>query len=208
MRYRLVIFDFDGTLADTFPWILSVMDHLADRFGYERVDPAEIETLRGSDPRTLIQKYNVPLWKIPSMAGYVRGLMAKDVHRLGLFPGIGDLLNELARQGAVLAVVTTNSCENVTRVLGPDTAALISHFECGVDLFGKQDKIRRVLRKSGISAREAIAIGDEMRDIEAAKQAGVTSGAVAWGYATVSALEARGPDVLFGSVREIGEHII
>ncbi len=71
-------------------------------------------------------------------------------------------------------------------------AALISHYACGASLFGKAAKFRRVLKAAGIAPQDAIAIGDEVRDVEAARDAGIAFGAVAWGYATVDALKRAG----------------
>ncbi|MFX8008309.1 HAD hydrolase-like protein, partial [Acinetobacter baumannii] len=65
-RYRLVIFDFDGTLADSGDWFLSIADHLADRFNFRKVDPAEIERLRGQSSRYVIRYLGIPRWKLPA----------------------------------------------------------------------------------------------------------------------------------------------
>ena len=51
--YRLVIFDFDGTLADSFPWVLRAMDDVADRFKFRRVREGELEELRTATPARL-----------------------------------------------------------------------------------------------------------------------------------------------------------
>jgi phosphoglycolate phosphatase len=87
-------------------------------------------------------------------------------------------------------------------VLGP-TAAQITRFDCGAAVFGKHWKFRRVARKLGAKPSETICIGDEIRDIEAAKAASMDSGAVAWGYALPAALQAAGPTHLFNSVEEL-----
>jgi phosphoglycolate phosphatase len=91
-------------------------------------------------------------------------------------------------------------------VLGP-TASLISHFDCGAAIFGKHRKFRRVARHFGISPADTICIGDEIRDIEAARAAGMDSGAVAWGYAIPAALQAVGPTYLFNSMAEITQRL-
>ena len=74
-------------------------------------------------------------------------------------------------------------------------------------MFGKAARFRKVLRRTGIAARDAIAIGDEIRDLEAAQKAGVAFGAVTWGYTTAEALIARSPAALFHSIDEIVDHL-
>ncbi|MCZ7657424.1 MAG: HAD family hydrolase, partial [Xanthobacteraceae bacterium] len=84
--------------------------------------------------------------------------------------------------------------------LGAANAARIDVFACGASLFGKAAKFRAVLKQTGIAAGAGIAIGDEMRDAEAAAAAGIAFGAVAWGYAAADALAGTKPAVLFGAI--------
>ena len=203
MRYRLALFDFDGTLADSYAWFLGVVNRFADEHGFRRIEEPEIETLRGQSARQVMGALGVPAWKLPRIAHQMRREMAADIGRIGLFPGMDRVLRELARQGVELAVVTSNSRENVRRVLGPENAGLIRCYACGASIFGKRPKLRAVLRDSGIPAREAIAIGDEIRDLEAARAEGIAFGAVEWGYTRPEALRAQGPEEVFAGPEEI-----
>ena len=207
MKYKLIIFDFDGTLADTFPFVLSIMDQVIDKYGLKRINPGEIEMLRGYDTRKIMKHLGVPLWKAPVIGRHALRLLAKEIHRLALFEGVEQLLQSLSSKGIQLAIVTSNSYGNVRRILGPENAALIQYYECGVPLFGKQAKLRKVLKKSGIAPGEAICIGDEIRDIQAAQKAKIPFGAVAWGFTKMEALRAQSPSVVFASVAEMEEKI-
>jgi phosphoglycolate phosphatase len=129
--------------------------------------------------------------------------MARDIRRISLFEGAHELLRELSSCGAILALVTSNSRRNVRTLLGPESSALIRHLECGTRMFGKGARLRRVLRRSGVPAREAIYIGDELRDREAARDAGIAFGAVSWGYGEAETLKASSPDEVFDSLGEI-----
>ena len=99
-------------------------------------------------------------------------------------------------------MVSSNSVENVQRVLGPHATALFDDYECGTDLFGKAAKIDRLLQRHRI-ARNASCWCDEIRDIEAARKAGVRVASVGWGYNHVDALRERQPDELLLSVAEL-----
>ena len=110
------------------------------------------------------------------------GLSLIHISSVHLFDGIPDALARLKAGGLRLAVVSSNSLENVQRVLGPDTAALFDDYECGTDLFGKAAKIDRLLQRHGTPPERFLLVGDEMRDIDAARKAGVRVGSVAWGY--------------------------
>lgn len=203
MRYRLALFDFDGTLADSFPWFLVVVNRLADEHRFRRMEEHEIETLRGQPARQIMAHLQMPAWKLPQVARGFRRHMAREIGEIRLFPGVDELLGELSRRGIRLAIVTSNSEGNVRQVLGPENAALIQHYECGASLFGKRTKLRTVLKKSGIPVSDAIAIGDEIRDLEAAHAEGIAFGAVAWGYANPEALHAHGPEEEFASLEDL-----
>lgn len=205
MTYKLIAFDFDGTLADSFPFFLEVFDTLADAHGFARIDRGDLERLRGLDARQMMKHFGLSPWKAPQVAVHFRALMAKNVGRIPLFPGTDRMLRRLVERGLTLAIVTSNSEENVRAVLGADCAALVAHFECGVSLFGKRRKLRQLLARSGVRPTEALLVGDEVRDAEAARGEGVGFGAVAWGYARLDALLAHSPVAVFRSMDEIGD---
>jgi phosphoglycolate phosphatase len=203
LRFKLIIFDFDGTLADSLGWFIGISDRLADEFGFERIDKDQVATLRRHDAATLLRLHHVPLWKVPFIAARFRMLMAKQIKMIVPFPGVTDLLGQLAQTGSTLAVVTSNSCANVRSVLGRKSMGLLTACEGGVSIFRKRMKLRKVLRQSGIHPAQAIFIGDEIRDIEAARHAGIASGAVAWGFTDPETLRAHSPDMLFTTVDEM-----
>ena len=207
MTYQLVIFDFDGTLADSADWTQGILNGVAQRYGFRAIGDAEIAMLRGCDNRAIVRYLGVPPWKLPLIARHVRRLAAQDAGRIRLFEGIGDLLRRLCDKGITLAMVSSNAEDTIRRILGPENAARITYYECGASLFGKGAKFRKVLRRSGIPREAAICIGDEARDIEAAARERIASGAVTWGYATAELLAAHSPTHIFASPGEIIERL-
>lgn len=203
MKYDIAAFDFDGTLADTMPWFNSILNTVADKYGFRKIDAAERDQLRHRDAAEILKFLGIPLWKLPAIMAHVRTLMQEIDPSVHLFDGIPDALARLKAGGLRLAVVSSNSLENVQRVLGPDTAPLFDDYECGTDLFGKAAKIDRLLQRHDTPPERFLLVGDEIRDIEAARKAGVRVGSVAWGYNHVDALRERGPDELFMQVADL-----
>jgi phosphoglycolate phosphatase len=202
------MFDFDGTLADTFPWFGKVFDQIADRHGFKRIDQAAVPALRAMDTRQIMRHQQVPLWKLPLIVRDARAMMTADIGSISLFPGVGVALAQLAAAGVRLALVTSNARLNVETVLGAPQVAHFAHLECGVSMFGKASKVRKVLKASGTPPERAILIGDELRDAAAAAAAGVAFGAVAWGYTLPEALEAQRPRESFGTVEDLPARLI
>src|SRR3954451_14893141 len=92
MTYKLVLFDFDGTLADTFPWFSRVLNGVADRFGFKRIEDGEGETLRCLSAQEIIAHLGVPGWKLPLIARHMRRLAAEHRDEIRLFAGVDCML--------------------------------------------------------------------------------------------------------------------
>ncbi|AWM01399.2 HAD family hydrolase [Bradyrhizobium amphicarpaeae] len=200
--YSLAIFDLDGTLADSFPWFLRTINDIADRFNFRRVADQDIDGLRHASTREILSRLEVPLWKLPAIARHARRLKAEAASEIALFAGVETMLRTLADSGVQLALVTSDSEANAREKLG-HAATFFQHFDCAASIFGKPAKFRRIIRRAGVAPDKVIAIGDEIRDIEAARAVGITCGAVCWGYAAPAALRALGPDYVFERMEEI-----
>jgi phosphoglycolate phosphatase len=207
MKYKLVIFDFDGTLADSFPWFIQVVNSVAAKYNFKPIEEGEVERLRSFSARQLIKHLGVPLWKIPFIAGHMRRLLTSDAPKISPFVGVDDLLAHLAHTGITLALVTSNSLINVRQVLGDKNLSHFTYLECGISLFGKRAPFRKILKQSGARPHEVLAIGDELRDLEAATQERIPFGAVAWGFTTLEALQAHAPDEVFLHIEDIAAQL-
>ena len=203
MGYRLLIFDFDGTLADSALWFGRVLNGVAKRYGFRQIDVAEMAELRGQPNREIIRRLGVPAWKMPFIAAHFRQLAAEAAPELKLFPDVEVMLRRLSSGGVKIAVVSSNSEATVRAVLGAELAGLISYYGCGASVFGKAPKFRAVIRKAGVEEADVLCVGDEVRDIEAARKAHLATGAVTWGYATPEILRAQRPSAVFETPRDI-----
>lgn len=203
LQPKLIIFDFDGTLADTFPSFVHVFDEAADKYGFKRLDRSQQKALRDLDARQMMAHHEIPMWKVPMIAAFMRKRLGADIDRVSLFDGIAGVLRTLSAQGIILTIVTSNSRSNVLRILGPELSGLFRHLECGSSLFGKLPKVRKVLAANGVSRDHALMIGDEIRDAKVAAEAGVAFGAVAWGFNNIEALIAQNPRQVFRQVSDL-----
>lgn len=199
---RLVVFDFDGTLADSFPLFLDAFDTLARRHGFRAFAHGELQAMRGLSSREMIARAGLPAWKLPAVANDFRRFMAERIAAVKLFDGIPEAVAELAGRGFRLAIATSNSDANVRSVLGDALLSRFAHVDCGISIFGKPTRLRRLARGSA-SGMRPIYVGDELRDAEAAAAVGFAFGAVGWGYTHLSALQAAGPEHVFAHPAEL-----
>ncbi|MBA3891659.1 MAG: HAD hydrolase-like protein [Gemmatimonadaceae bacterium] len=203
MAFRLAIFDFDGTLADSFPCLLRALNAAAARYGFRPIDDREVGELRGRSPWEVMEHIDVGTWQLPMIMHFVRERMAREIDAVALFPGIHEVLEDLASHGTRIAIVSSNSERNIRHVLGARLASLACDYRCDVSMFGKRPKLRQVLAATGVCAADAIAIGDEVRDLRAARGESIPFCAVTWGFTTAPALIAAAPDYVVASVEDL-----
>jgi phosphoglycolate phosphatase len=202
MRYKLALFDFDGTLADSSEWFLTHLNEIADELKLRRIEPEDFEKVRGYSSEQIIEHLGVPMWKVPVLIRRMRRAAAESNGAIRLFDGVPKMLKGLAGQGITIGIVSSNVETNIRATLG-DQASHIRHFACGASLFGKASKLKALLRRTRFGPEDAIYIGDEIRDSVAAKEVGMAFGAVAWGFTTAEALRRTNPVLEFKSVEEI-----
>ena len=208
LKYRFVIFDFDGTLANTLWWAARQMPAIAARYGTRQVDPDEYDHIRTLSPDALLSYLNIPRWKMPLIMWEMRRRMRRETGTLFLFPGIAGVLLELANAGVQLAVLSSNAERNIRAVLGPQSEPLISHYLCGVSFFGKKGKLEKLLGRAAADPADVLFIGDELRDLEAAKAAGVAFGAASWGLNSKETFARHSPFRIFTRPEEISREVL
>ena len=200
--YSLAIFDLDGTLVDSFPWFLRVVNDVARDFDFRPVAPGDIAGLRRAGARDILKHLELPLWKVPRVTAHMRRMKRAHLSELPLFPGVPEMLDALRSKGIKIALVSSDSEANARLQLG-GSAVHFSDFACGASLFGKAAKFRRIVKRARVAPSAAIAIGDELRDVDAAEAVGLAFGGVAWGYADPDALRARRPQAWFDTIADI-----
>lgn len=180
MKRHAIIFDMDGTLADTWSIGLEIareMNMLDDSISDE-----DIERLRNLPVKAVLKELRIPLHRVPTLLVKVRGELTKRIVSLPVIPGIEEMLEQLQAAGFDLYVMSSNSTENVHGFLANHA---IEHYfkdaRGGVGVFAKTKSLKKMLKRHGLDTTATVYIGDEVRDIEAAKKVGISSIAVTWG---------------------------
>jgi phosphoglycolate phosphatase len=205
MTLRTLIFDFDGTLANSFDETLRVANELAPEFGYRPAEPHEIEALRGASYRNIAAQLGIAWHKIPLIATRVRKEVASKVSEMATFDGLPQVLLELRSRGLQLGVLTSNDIRNVERFFAARGLTCFDFITSSSSLWGKERRLKALLRSRKLGAHEVAYVGDEVRDIEAVKPLGVSMIAVSWGYTSRAFLAEHAPDFLVDSPSDLLE---
>ncbi|HLO89195.1 MAG TPA: HAD-IA family hydrolase [Nostocaceae cyanobacterium] len=204
MTQKVIIFDFDGTIADTVDALVSIANRLALQFGYVPITPYELALLRNLTAREIIKHSGVSLLKIPFLVKRVKAELKNKIRELQPITGIQEALIELNNHGYKLGIITSNSQENVTEFLKYHNLDYLFDFiYSGVTIFGKTTIINNVLRQKQLKTNTVIYVGDETRDIEASKKANIKVVAVTWGFNSPEALAQQNPDFLINQPIEL-----
>lgn len=206
MTTKVIIFDFDGTIADTVDALVSIANSLAVEFGYGQITPEEFVILKNLTSREIFKYSGIPLFKIPFLLKKVKRELKNKITELKPIPGIPEALLELKENGLRLGIITSNSKGNVEEFLKINNLDNLFEFVYpGITIFGKTKIINNVLRQKQIKTQEVIYVGDETRDIEASKKANIKVCSVTWGFNSEEALAKENPDFLIHHPQDLVE---
>lgn len=208
MNPKVIIFDFDGTIADTVSALVRITNNLASEFGYQQTDQEELAQLRNLSSRQIIERSGISIFKLPFLARKVKLELNKEIRKLSPFPRISEAIIQLKNQDNILGIITSNSQENVTAFL--ETHALqdlFSFIYAGRTLFGKNKVITKLIKQENLDPEAVIYVGDEVRDIEAARKSQIKMIAVTWGFNSREVLAEYRPDSLIDSPDKLIEAV-
>ena len=168
------------------------------------VDEASLAALRDRDVRQLIREAGVPAHKLLSLIRALQAGLHAEIPAMNPPPGLEPALSALRVAGINLGLVTSNSRDNIDLFLQRHRwQGWFDYIETGSSLFGKSRLIRRVLDRARLPPERVAYVGDEERDVQAARRAGVLAVAVAWGFHQSSRLAACQPDHLIDAPQQL-----
>ncbi len=205
-RWRTVLFDLDGTLADTIPLIVASYQHaFRTVLG---VEPSE-ERARSWIGRPLLQalleeepEHGVALDRV-----YREWNLANTERLIRRYAGVPELLVRLREAGVEAAVVTSkrrHSARLATRGVGvDDLVEVIATLEDTQRHKPAPDPLLHGARVLGVDPSACVYVGDAVVDVRAARAAGMAAVAVTWGAGVREELLAAGPDAVADTVGEL-----
>ena len=194
MPFPLVVFDFDGTLADSFAQAVAIFRRIGPGLGLNPISDEDVPTLRTLPTKQFFKKVGIRFWRLPRVIRAYQAVAAERAHELKLHPGIAEMLAALHAGGHRLGVLSSNREDVIRACLRANGVEELFAFVVGYPkLFGKAKALRRILKAEGIDREQLRYVGDEVRDIEAANEVKVPVVAATWGFHARELLADAGP---------------
>lgn len=198
---KAVIFDFDGTIADSFAVFVETLQEIVKR--PELLTPQEVKQLRGLTTRQIITHLHIRWWELPRLVIHGRRIIAQKIGRVPVFPGMAELIRQLNTDGYKVYIVSSNDQTAIQLFLHKHDLAPFIQSVTTTGLNNKARHIRRLLQRHRLAPDHCVYIGDEIRDMQAAHKARVGSIAVSWGYNTKQALADTRPSFVVDTPKEL-----
>jgi len=202
-----IIFDFDGTLADSVGLMIALYNEHAGQFGYQVVKLSEFPALRRMGYRKALKSKGVKYRVLPRIAKILASQMRDRMSEVEPYEDIIETLQELRADGFSIGILTSNQADLVKDFL---LAHKFPEFDFVVSektLFGKDKALKRIIQRYGLTREQVIYVGDEPRDVHASLKAGVAVIAVSWGLGGKEGFDKEAPTALVDTPLELKETI-
>lgn len=194
---QTILFDFDGTLADTLDFVVEAYNEMAPKVACLPVQKKDLEKLRDQNLRDLMKQHKIGPFKLAWLALRIRRKLKKNMQSIQPIKDIQQVLESLEANGYQLAILSSNSQANVQAFLAQNHWENFFQFvETSRRIFAKHTALAKLLKQKDLSPAKVLYVGDETRDIEAAHKVGIKVVAVTWGYNGKKALSELKPEEL------------
>lgn len=196
-----IIFDLDGTLADSIDVVIDVLNDLKviDR----TITRDDYELAKNMTIKDIAKELGISLWRAPRVLVKGRAELTKRIDEIPFFAGMDQTIDELSKENR-LFVMSSNSLVNVEKFL--KIHGIDGYFEKkygGIGIFSKAKMLKKIIKDYNLDSETSYYIGDEIRDVDAAKKAGIKSVSVTWGFNGEEILSSRNPDHIVRTPQEL-----
>ena len=192
---KTIIFDFDGTIADSFSLIIEIARDLTKH--PKLIDKKEIHTLKDLQLIDVAKELNIPKYKWPYLLFRGRKMMLARIDQIKPFDEINSLLKDLSNRKYSIYIMSSNSKKNIEIFLNKYNLKKYVHkIYGGVGLLNKAKNLNKIILKDNLNKSEVYYVGDEPRDIEASKKVNIKIISVSWGFNNKELLLKYNPDFI------------
>jgi len=200
---KTLIFDFDGTIADTFEQLLDILDQYSGDFGVELADKRMLEELRSMSAVDIFKKFRIPFFLIPFINNKVKKNLGEKIKNTNPFKDVIDAIKILKKEYNI-GIVTSNAASSVNIFLHKEKIENLFDFVYSEkNMFGKHKTLNKLIEQNNLDRKSIIYLGDEARDVEACVKANVTIISVGWGFNSEKLLKKVNPNNYVETAKEM-----
>ncbi|MEL6254191.1 MAG: HAD-IA family hydrolase [Bacteroidota bacterium] len=203
MNKSLLIFDFDGTIADTLSIAMNIFGDLKEEFNLPEVSNEQFLELKSKRVKELLKLSGLSWLQLPRFIHKARTHFKKHIHLVKPIQGMPEIIKTLHQQGYKMGILTSNTEEGVEEFLSTNELNYFEFIQSSDSLFGKARYLNNILKKNQLEPGDVIMIGDEIRDVAAAQKVGIDSIAVCWGFNSIELLESQKPNHLLQAPEQL-----
>jgi phosphoglycolate phosphatase len=193
---KYILFDFDGTVADSRAAFISAFNTLAGKYRFKKIDEDSIPQLKSLSMLQRLQWLNVPLYRIPFLTPEFLSLYRNGLDSVIPVPGIEEVFTAIDNMGLKAGIVSSNAADTIKSFLHNNGMTGIADVVAAPKLFGKDRVLRKFAARNRLAASELLYVCDEQRDVQACNKAGVKTVWVRWGFEEESALQGDRPSFI------------
>jgi len=201
-EYRTIIFDFDGTVADSMSVLLRVYASLSDELGLRELKSGDVANLRNMKPFDVLRFIGVSIFRLPQLVHKARSRYKDFLSEVVPISGMPFVLMELQKKYH-LHILTSNEQSIVLSFLTTNEITCFESVTSEWNFFGKDNSLKKMLKQLKLLPDDVLYIGDEVRDITACQKAGVDICSVSWGLNTEEILKKQQPTYLINHPDEL-----
>jgi len=204
-NFKNLIFDFDGTLADTRSIYLLAFNKIHARFDLPKINQKDWSRFQSSSMKDICREYNIGPIKLLKIAQALNQEAGLAMAKAEFYPNIKKVLLKL-KDSYRLGILSSNELANIEAFFEEKDLPLkklFSFWRCEKNLFGKDRVLKSLIKEYKLDPKTILYFGDQVRDVEACQRAGVQVAAVSWGFASEDLLASVQPNFLLNSPSEI-----
>lgn len=203
---RAIIFDFDGTIANTERAYLIALNKLSEKYSYQKISSLNLLKKIGTE-KVLGDILKLKEGAIPTFLKEFKEILETNSETYELVNGMDKSISDLSKEYE-LFILSSNLYNSIANFLGRNNLKKnIKKIYSNVSLFEKEKFIEILLKENNLKKEEVIYIGDEIRDIISCKKARIKIISVTWGLCSEELLKNYNPDCIINNMEEINKYI-
>jgi phosphoglycolate phosphatase len=204
MKYKALIFDFDGTIADTLEETRCIYNRMAGEYGLRTVAAEDLASLRDFSLSELLEHLDISKFRVPSLLARGTSMLRERISSIPMIPGLADVIPAMRKSSVIFGVLTSNSTQNVDLFLrSHGMREYFTFLSSTSKLTGKAKHLKAIRKTFSLEANEVLYIGDEIRDVKASQKAGIDCAAVTWGFNSRESLTRSNPKYIIDKPSEL-----